>query len=107
MLPRSRQPHPPPATLFPYTTLFRSAWPRSAGARRHTRPRDGIQPVHALFAARSCAEHGHHGARIARGSAVVRPPRGARSEEHTSELQSRFDIVCRLLLDKKMSLNID
>src|SRR5437868_11972970 len=64
---------PPRSTLFPYTSLFRSP-PSTA----RSRPAGG-------------------GAR-APGS---RLPRGVRSEEHTSELQSRFDLVCRLLLEKK------
>src|SRR5438445_9286842 len=58
---------PPRSTLFPYTTLFRSARPRQC-------PRDGREPA--------------HGARH-------------RSEEHTSELQSRQYLVCRVLLEKK------
>src|SRR5690349_24146585 len=66
---------PPRSTLFPYTTLFRSPWPSRACARRRVR----------------------HDAE--RGSAA--PRRGGRSEEHTSELQSRRDLVCRLLLEKK------
>src|SRR2546427_8438296 len=71
---------PPRSTLFPYTTLFRSCWtwangvstPRSSWARTATRTR-----------------------RAARGAASVR------SEEHTSELQSQSNLVCRLLLEKK------
>src|SRR5438874_5739007 len=78
-------PRPPRSTLFPYTTLFRSpALPRPRGRGRA----DG--PVQRVGDAR--AEHGHH-----RGA-----PRGPRrSEEQTSELQSRRDLVCRLLLEKK------
>src|SRR5256884_3976002 len=72
---------PPRSTLFPYTTLFRSDRPRrpardrrrGARARRRTPPRDG----------RACRR------------------RRSRSEEHTSELQSRLHLVCRLLLEKK------
>src|SRR5256885_4031089 len=72
---------PPRSTLFPYTTLFRSVhgiWDPAAGLRR-------------LLEHRS-APHGD-------GS----PPadRDARSEEHTSELQSPCNLVCRLLLEKK------
>src|SRR5690349_22996969 len=70
---------PPRSTLFPYTTLFRSRrarGPRGQGVRR---PHE--DPVHRP---RERA-----------------PPRGRRSEEHTSELQSRRDLVCRLLLEKK------
>src|SRR5437588_5305958 len=64
---------PPRSTLFPYTTLFRSARTRPACSRR------------------SCSR--------ARSRAVRF--RGSRSEEHTSELQSHSDLVCRLLLEKK------
>src|SRR3712207_7170670 len=91
---------PPRSTLFPYTTLFRS--PRGArradlqlvvgvgvldGGRRpaperpHPDLREGEQ--------REEARHDHHGGH------------GGRSEEHTSELQSRQYLVCRLLLEKK------
>src|SRR5438067_3883034 len=69
---------PPRSTLFPYTTLFRSL---SAAARGMTKP---------LAASRARASFG--------GGVVARV---TRSEEHTSELQSRFDLVCRLLLEKK------
>src|SRR3712207_8198201 len=79
---------PPRSTLFPYTTLFRSPGqtilPRGAGAR--AADGDG----------RTRGAHGHlqHG----RGG---RRQLEARSEEHTSELQSRQYLVCRLLLEKK------
>src|SRR5690625_7675075 len=66
---------PPGSTLFPYTTLFRS---RSAPVPR--RP---------------------PGADAGRGALVPTPGRRPRSEEHTSELQSRGHLVCRLLLEKK------
>src|SRR5207247_9693508 len=87
-----RSPRPPRPTLFPYTTLFRSAraaqLPPVGGravriGRARLRRGRGRLPAH------------RHGARR-RG----RPP-GDRSEEHTSELQSRVDLVCRLLLEKK------
>src|SRR2546428_1948667 len=67
---------PPRSTLFPYTTLFRSSTrgPAALGPRRERRCRASPPP--------------HSRAR-------------ERSEEHTSELQSRSDIVCRLLLEKK------
>src|SRR6266496_5617383 len=67
---------PPRSTLFPYTTLFRS--PRWWRRRSATRDRGPARP------------------RSLRGSG-----RPFRSEEHTSELQSRRDLVCRLLLEKK------
>src|SRR5687768_18312190 len=70
----------PRSTLFPYTTLFRSDPVRAALSRPRAR---------AVRAARPGA-HPHAGV-----------PRRRRSEEHTSELQSRLHIVCRLLLEKK------
>src|SRR2546430_9743944 len=70
---------PPRSTLFPYTTLFRS--PRRDG-ERHDR-RTGER-----------GERHHSGLELS-----ARPPR--RSEEHTSELQSQSNLVCRLLLEKK------
>src|SRR2546422_321024 len=71
---------PPRSTLFPYTTLFRSLDGREAERLGETRP-------HELDRGR---EHQV-------GEAAARE----RSEEHTSELQSRLHLVCRLLLEKK------
>src|SRR2546430_7257985 len=68
---------PPRSTLFPYTTLFRSPARRSRRARRRRGAR-GLSP---------------------RGAGPRR--RRGRSEEHTSELQSQSNLVCRLLLEKK------
>src|SRR3712207_7578924 len=84
---------PPRSTLFPYTTLFRSAKGRSKlhqvhGLRGSLRSRRG--------AGRPAAHHRGDASR-SRGSPQNRP----RSEEHTSELQSRQYLVCRLLLEKK------
>src|SRR2546429_2440682 len=75
---------PPRSTLFPYTTLFRSAraGSRLGGGDRQTPP----------------APRGDR-AGVSRDG--VRCVGGARSEEHTSELQSRLHLVCRLLLEKK------
>src|SRR2546429_4537145 len=75
---------PPRSTLFPYTTLF-----RSIGARRL----HGADIVGVAGEAR--AQPGHNNMAIG----VCRDP--GRSEEHTSELQSRLHLVCRLLLEKK------
>src|SRR5690349_21975316 len=79
---------PPRSTLFPYTTLFRSCWSAWTAP-----PARGV-PARSAPPGRTCTA-----ARCLRG----RPPPGAatRSEEHTSELQSRRDLVCRLLLEKK------
>src|SRR5690349_22816659 len=87
---------PPRSTLFPYTTLFRSAVRR---AKAHLPPaRRDVERAHMRVRCKPIGrdrlrELGDHGAHIR----VV----GARSEEHTSELQSRRDLVCRLLLEKK------
>src|SRR5687767_15187201 len=74
---------PPRSTLFPYTTLFRSGFRRGSG--RHLRH-----------------HHQHeHAGRDRNGRPADRRGREARSEEHTSELQSLAYLVCRLLLEKK------
>src|SRR3712207_8219043 len=79
---------PPRSTLFPYTTLFRS---QPADAVRRPRPAaPGGLPAH------------RPGRPVARRLAG---DHGGRSEEHTSELQSRQYLVCRLLLEKKKKLN--
>src|SRR2546421_3329183 len=84
---------PPRSTLFPYTTLFRSI---CLPVRNSRRSKDGQTPVPAT------------------NRPLQRPfpvePRASttlamRSEEHTSELQSRSDLVCRLLLEKKKIVN--
>src|SRR5205085_12177238 len=72
---------PPRSTLFPYTTLFRSWYEISPSILR------ADMPLHALLGALHAAEHSQ-----------------IRSEEHTSELQSQSNIVCRLLLEKKKSI---
>src|SRR3712207_6991534 len=82
---------PPRSTLFPYTTLFRSMW--SGG---HWRPLVGAwAPLQWELALRLTAQDA--------AGAVLEPfpGHGDRSEEHTSELQSRQYLVCRLLLEKK------
>src|SRR5687768_18235900 len=79
---------PPRSTLFPYTTLFRSCrsrspspLPLSPASSRHS----GYQEVRSRWS------------ELARPAGKI----GPRSEEHTSELQSRLHLVCRLLLEKK------
>src|SRR5206468_4990694 len=88
---------PPRSTLFPYTTLFRSQ------VRKLLPMREAVRLMREAFAG------------LRTGTALSQPRRrlilpsgstlhsmaGARSEEHTSELQSRSDLVCRLLLEKK------
>src|SRR2546422_4263685 len=84
---------PPRSTLFPYTTLFRShdAGPVEAGAARPRRSGGDRGSDRAPRAGRAAADHRR------KRRVVV----GRRSEEHTSELQSRLHLVCRLLLEKK------
>src|SRR3712207_7300503 len=75
---------PPRSTLFPYTTLFRS--------RRHREEVLPVAPAHALDAEQAEERLVDQAVRLERVP--------ARSEEHTSELQSRQYLVCRLLLEK-------
>src|SRR5690349_24166604 len=96
---------PPRSTLFPYTTLF-----RSSKQRQRRLPRRNMNHVNAddrvgmdRRPRRAHVEHqrrqyvGKRGGRVVGGNVGE----GLRSEEHTSELQSRRDLVCRLLLEKK------
>src|SRR5206468_13078988 len=76
---------PPRSTLFPYTTLFRS--------HSRLRPPQRYKTVGKKAAIREC--HSRSDSEGAKFEPVMR------SEEHTSELQSRSDLVCRLLLEKK------
>src|SRR3989449_7761073 len=80
---------PPRSTLFPYTTLFRS---------QAVRDLDGVDQVERPREEAKQSEY-----RVAREVQREREGNGphARSEEHTSELQSRLHLVCRLLLEKK------
>src|SRR5256885_7522134 len=78
---------PPRSTLFPYTTLFRSALPSRARARQR---RAGARPLGKALAERKGVSR-----------ETSREAELERSEEHTSELQSPCNLVCRLLLVKK------
>src|SRR5690349_23554838 len=99
-------PPPPTSTLFPYTTLFRSGHLdlqvqdavelslelthqdiQRFGLRNRARKAVDDEPRGAVGLAQAVADHADH-----------------RSEEHTSELQSRRDLVCRLLLEKKKKM---
>src|SRR3712207_7225461 len=75
---------PPRSTLFPYTTLFRSV-------AEHVDAGAGLEPLVGLLGARP----------VGPGEPVIHADQAVRSEEHTSELQSRQYLVCRLLLEKK------
>src|SRR3712207_7272598 len=98
---------PPRSTLFPYTTLF-----RSPGRLRRPTPRAravrGGRPCRSESAAERRARRRPKApcsrAAARRGARAAPPPRAARSEEHTSELQSRQYLVCRLLLEKKKTI---
>src|SRR5438309_7094856 len=87
---------PPRSTLFPYTTLFRSYRELHVRAFKLL-SKDG------LLATFSCSHHVNENAFAQMiAEALVDARRSfARSEEHTSELQSQFHLVCRLLLEKK------
>src|SRR5437868_10708645 len=87
---------PPTSTLFPYTTLFRSRDERRRCEQNHGRP-GGSRRV-----GKSNEEASRSGRTCANCSCRTK----TRSEEHTSELQSRFDLVCRLLLEKKKTIVI-
>src|SRR3712207_7685808 len=92
---------PPRSTLFPYTTLFRSALHlERPHRRRHLRSLRSPFPPHRLDGWRRLAVHAAQRSVCARDADVPAAERG-RSEEHTSELQSRQYLVCRLLLEKK------
>src|SRR3712207_8735744 len=88
---------PPRSTLFPYTTLFRSRDVGGAERRARMALADALDRIHGQE-----ADGVGHPARINTGHGLKDLLRsGRRSEEHTSELQSRQYIVCRLLLEKK------
>src|SRR5207249_10912815 len=85
---------PPTSALFPYTTLFRSRASYSlpiwfSAVRRPRTP---------AFSNRRTISHP---SKLTKSAMRKTKPTSARSEEHTSELQSRFDLVCRLLLEKQ------
>src|SRR2546430_10154467 len=92
---------PPRSTLFPYTTLFRSwIWRHE---HPHWKPGQGWEPI----VASTCVE--------LRGETLLLDPLAPseaaaefwkRSEEHTSELQSQSNLVCRLLLEKKKNITV-
>src|SRR2546427_7719113 len=90
---------PPRSTLFPYTTLF-----RSRGSHID------LPPVFDAFgrdqARRAGVHQGRREAVVLRGMGTLSALASERSEEHTSELQSQSNLVCRLLLEKKNKTNI-
>src|SRR5437773_9094181 len=96
-------PRPPRSTLFPYTTLFRSAAARRQRGVYHARERQSLKTrtrkaVMMFNRSKAWAAVLLAAVFVAGGAAGWGI---ARSEEHTSELQSHHDLVCRLLLEKK------
>src|SRR5947209_13425392 len=91
---------PPGATLFPYTTLFRSMF-ASAPVPMFLLDRDGTVRRANVRAGELLGSGTGYATGKAMTAFVDLPSRAARSEEHTSELQSRQYLVCRLLLEKK------
>src|SRR2546429_4201466 len=83
---------PPRSTLFPYTTLFRSSGPSLSENAQNDESRDSTGDLQ---------RRGDRGRLPAGQGDTPRWHRLPRSEEHTSELQSRLHLVCRLLLEKK------
>src|SRR2546426_7831389 len=89
---------PPRSTLFPYTTLFRSRRRGRRGRLPDLAPVGDVGRVH-----EDVAEGAVSGRRQPENDAAAAP----RSEEHTSELQSPCNLVCRLLLEKKKKITYD
>src|SRR5260370_9028176 len=97
---------PPRSTLFPYTTLFRSALRvlREGGtlgvlSDLNTQPHEGVFVP--FFGRLACTTAGIATLALKTDAVVIR------SEEHTSELQSHLNLVCRLLLQKKTTTHLD
>src|SRR2546426_8596146 len=84
---------PPRSTLFPYTTLFRSIVVVDEATARG-------------WAASASSTNTYHTCAVFSGQATAPSPATTRSEEHTSELQSPCNLVCRLLLEKKNKVNV-
>src|SRR5207248_9178744 len=103
----STAPRPPDPALFPYTTLFRSASRKARPFRKATSSpcwsdAMSIELIRGLYDYHRWANHALFDIALARGDEAVEREMGPqwRSEEHTSELQSPYDLVCRLLLEK-------
>src|SRR5438094_5084757 len=100
-------PLPPISPLFPYTTLFRSVLKYQAGAFAGSPVQQGCICSLAVYDLPNAETVGYdvlcNRAKVAayRAPGAVAQDVVARSEEHTSELQSPYDLVCRLLLEKK------
>src|SRR5688572_31797282 len=89
---------PPRSTLFPYTTLFRSRSCHEAAARGR---RQDLLSRHTIRRRRSNRQRNGSLFKLRETHSRFSPATFQRSEEHTSELQSQSNLVCRLLLEKK------
>src|SRR5256885_11070503 len=94
---------PPRSTLFPYTTLFRSRRLSRREPRREVRPRASLRP--AVRQLRPTERLREEVVATVEARPEGRDVDEIRSEEHTSELQSPCNLVCRLLLEKKKQLH--
>src|SRR5437016_7145247 len=95
---------PPRSTLFPYTTLFRSRWRRHRPDTTTTNTQKWVDVLRRRKGkAQLVVESGPERSKLARPflATSLAERKSARSEEHTSELQSLTNLVCRLLLEKK------
>src|SRR2546429_5859500 len=96
---------PPRSTLFPYTTLFRSVGERGEAEPAHHRQRDLVQHLARVAGDDSRAEDAVGALLHVHLDEALLLAVG-RSEEHTSELQSRLHLACRLLLEKKNTTSV-
>src|SRR3712207_6940447 len=92
---------PPRSTLFPYTTLFRSAFTVPCASCARTPKWIAVGEYHTSTSVESCAGTPSTGVNCEKPVRTAACCHSGRSEEHTSELQSRQYLVCRLLLEKK------
>src|SRR3712207_8217170 len=90
---------PPRSTLFPYTTLFRSSWSSRGSASSSSEDGSGRSAAPGGASVTGVWSYQSDGMRKLLSSRLISA--STRSEEHTSELQSRQYLVCRLLLEKK------
>src|SRR3712207_8216098 len=97
---------PPRSTLFPYTTLFRSSEERSLFALSVSTAisADSLTSSNLILKTEKRCRFTHSALRASIGSSLAALHAGQRSEQHTSELQSRQYLVCRLLLEKKKNI---
>src|SRR2546422_5317952 len=91
---------PPRSTLFPYTTLFRSEHAVVPRSPRAVHIAERLQGAGGVLSLVQRVRHRRRDHRVP-SARRAEPDHGRRSEEHTSELQSRLHLVCRLLLEKK------